>query len=244
MAEVTICPHLLVDYSMKDPADIEEYIISPLIEILKGTYSLNIEVVLSKHIVNAMGNSFPWDKMTNPQWRGYLLDWSRVIQKHIETKATIIEHDIHPTAANQGLVCNCITQQTNDIFVNFLNAFIKDKFAQNLHSEGIISTDQCGHGITYKNTLPVKIIHDLPHVKHPWLRTYNPLLPYNGQYKFEPQTNWKNNPTPIRGPAPNYGYKDIKGYFWEWDTLHKDHWNVQMGGVGNYMNITPDGRKL
>lgn len=243
MAEVTICPHLLVNYNMANPADIEEYIIEPLREILQKAYSLEVKVVVSEHIVDAMTNSFPWDKLTVPAWKGYVLGWSDVIRKYIEKKATIIHHE--PLSTNNGLVCDCINQHINDVFVHFLSIFAKDVFAQNLHSEGIISTDACGNNIAYKNTHPVKYADDLFHVKYPWLRTYDSRLPYSGEHVFIPPANWKKSPIPIRGTGPKHGYKDIRGYEWEWDTLHRTHWDVQMGGgLRNYMNITPDGRKI
>ncbi len=241
MAEVTICPHLLVEYNMADPGDIEEYIISPLREILEDAYSNGIDVVLSVHIIEAMRNSFPWDRMAIPGWRGYIVEWSELIQKYIERKVIITPHELPLT--NQELVCDCVSQPINDIFVNFLNVFVKDVFAQDHHAEGIISTSSCGNMIAYKKIHPVKTTDDLPHVKYPWLRTYDSRLPYSGEHVFIPSTNWKLSPNPIRGLGPKFGYKDINGYDWAWDRLHNNHWDVQMGpGLGRYMNISPDGR--
>ncbi|WP_439831495.1 hypothetical protein [Aeromonas caviae] len=243
MTDITICPHLLVDYNMENPDDIEEQIIIPLREILDEAYLLGIKVYLSEHIINSMRDSFPWDKIENPAWKGYVLGWSTLINKYIEKKVFVINHDLPLT--DQPLVCNCISQQINDIFINFLNVFAKDIFAQNHHAEGVISTDACGNNIAYKKIHPVKGKDDLPLVKHPWLRTYDRRLPYNGEHRFIPSADWKLSPTPIRGPGPKYGYRDINGYDWAWDRLHDTHWDVQIGaGRGNYMNISPDGRRI
>lgn len=243
MTNITICPHLLVDYNMNTPEEIEEQIIIPLREMLEEAYSNGIKVYVSEHIITLMRASFPWSNMTHPAWKGYILEWSQLIQTYIEKKVFITHHDLPLT--NQNLVCNCISQKTNDIFINFLNVFVQDVFARNLHTEGVISTNACGIGIAYKNIHPVKTKDDLPLVKHPWLRTYDLRLPYTGTHVFIPSSNWKLSPTPIRGLGPKFGFKDINGHDWAWDRLHDDHWDVQMGpGQGNYMNISPDGRVI
>lgn len=238
MSKLTVCPHLLFGYGIQNPDDIEELIIHPLKSILSKAQSLNVPVVFSSHILDLMLEAFPWDRISDPEWSGYLRDWNQVIMQHIAKRCELVEHGLH--TQHQKIICTQLTQEINDIFVSFLDTFIVNRFAVNLYSEGIVSSTACGAGITYKKIHSVKCEDDIYPVIYPWLRTHDKRLPYMGQFPFEPVRNWMTLATPPRGV--NNGYIDIRGNEWVWDTLHKDHWDVQMRNT--YENVTPDGRIL
>ncbi|HHO2167786.1 TPA: hypothetical protein ACVBCY_000077 [Aeromonas hydrophila] len=238
MSKLTICPHLLFGYEGQDPEDIEENIILPLRHMLLKAQKLGVDVVLSEFLVEKMMAAFPWHKTSEPEWRGYLLEWNETIMKNIANRTIIVTHENEAT--NNETVCSEITQEVNDTFVNFLNDFIENRFSVDHHAEGVISTTHCGPRITYKKIYQVTSEDSIYAVIHPWLRIYDMRLPYKGEFPFVPVRNWMNMAIPLRGQQ--HGFIDEQRREWVWDRLHDNHWDVQM--IDGYQNVAPDGRIL
>jgi hypothetical protein len=62
-------------------------------------------------------------------------------------------------------------------------------------------------------------------------------LPTGGDRPYVPPKDSHGKPKKVRGKP---GYVDEKGNTWEWDRLHKDHWDVQHPD-GSHTNVFPDG---
>ena len=241
MSRITVCPHYLVDYNLTSPDEIMKEIIKPLYECLSECNSKNIQLVLSKDILDAFELSWPWDQSSDPLWSGHLRDWYYLISPNI-LKADIIK----VPAATVGITPNCslISATTTDMFARFLAVFGSQAMHSGLNEEGIFINTNCAYPVQLqKFCYVINPIDDLVKVIYPWLRIYNRPLPYDGDYPFIPPTNWRNFSSPIKGTLR--GYLDDAGNSWEWDRMHDDHWDVQHSCArDDYTNISPDGRVL
>jgi len=63
-------------------------------------------------------------------------------------------------------------------------------------------------------------------------------LPRGGDNPYVPPKSGRGKPVKVRGKP---GYVDDKGRIWEWDRLHKDHWDVTDPKTGKHINVNPDG---
>lgn len=62
-------------------------------------------------------------------------------------------------------------------------------------------------------------------------------LPTGGDNPYVPPKSGRGKPVKIKGKK---AWKDAKGRTWEWDKLHKDHWDVTDKN-GDHINVNPDG---
>lgn len=62
-------------------------------------------------------------------------------------------------------------------------------------------------------------------------------LPRGGDHPYVPPKSGHGRPVKVRGKT---AWKDNQGRLWEWDKLHKDHWDVTDKN-GDHINVNPDG---
>jgi hypothetical protein len=241
MSKITICPHFFIDYNLTSPEEIYREIIKPLYECLDESNKQNIKIVLSKEILLAFGNSYPWVKTADNDWAGHLRDWYALISPSI-LKAEIINVE---NAAPIGISnCSLTNFSTVEMFARFLTVFGSHTMHGGLHEEGVFISNNCVYPAQLQSFLYVIDPRlDLIKVVHPWLRVYKKPLPYEGEFPFIPPKNWRNYSSPIKGTLR--GFLDSSGNIWEWDRMHNDHWDVQHSLTrGDYTNISQDGRVL
>ena len=63
-------------------------------------------------------------------------------------------------------------------------------------------------------------------------------LPRGGDHPYVPPKSGRGKPVKIPGKT---AWKDKQGRKWEWDKLHKDHWDVTDPKTGKHINVNPDG---
>ncbi len=242
MVRITVCPHHLVDLPTdKNAKYIEINYITPLIDCVSEAVDKKIDIFLSKEILDRYDESFPWNKLQEREWRGYVLKWNELIQsiliKNSKIKSSPI---INGSSIN---CCNVSSRHVNELFEAFLIKLGSSGLPNGMHQEGIISSDFCGTSSITDNFQLVYSCNDLIKVCYPWLRVYKKDLPYEGEFPFVPDDNWLQTGTPIRrSNFSNKGYLDVHGNEWTWDTLHNDHWDVQHSKRPNdYTNVNIDG---
>jgi hypothetical protein len=195
-----------------------------------------IDVYVSAEILSYLNQNYPWILMDDPAWKGYILSWYTLIQQKISKIAKIVSS---PVNCNKNS-CSGVSLNVSHLFSSFLSSFATLNMPNNMAEEGVISICKCDVEISHPHLFYVKIPSDLNFVEYPWLRIYDKELPPSGNYHFTPPRNWRTQPRPSRGR--NFGYLDDNGVEWCWDTLHKNHWDVQDGSP--YTNVSPDGRVL
>lgn len=242
MTRITICPHYLTDYNLTTPQDIELNVIKPLIQCLKLAQENGIPVVLSKEVLRIHRQSFPWNLSVDPEWAKYLSMWDGYITSYL-TKATIIAvSDFTPSLLSK---CNHIQSNTALQFSRFLEVFGQGEMHGGTHEEGIFASINCDYPQELNRYFLLTDLKDISVIKFPWLRIYDRDLPITGEFHFSPPSNWRNFDHPIKASTYPYGYLDNAGNKWEWDRMHRDHWDVQHSeGRGNYSNVSIEGTVL
>lgn len=241
MVRITVCPHFLVELPQKaDAKYIERNYIAPLISLVQEAKDSKVVICLSKELVDIYDNGFPWNKMTDSNWKGYLLDWDRSIRSELLLHARISSV---PAVSSNNVVCNQLSVNVNRLFEAVLLKLGSVGMPGGMFPEGIISNDNCGNSGIISSFHLVKSKVDFEKVCFPWLRIYNQPLPTGGKFPFVPPSGWNLSSVPIRGNRfSNNGYVDSVGNEWEWDNLHKDHWDVQLSQKkGVYINVNTDG---
>lgn len=241
MVRVTVCPHFLVELPQNvDAKYIEENYITPLTSSVSEAKKQQIDICLSKELVELYENSFPWDKMNDPKWTGYLIDWDSSIRSELLSYAKISSV---PATSSGNVICNTLSVQVNELFEALLLKLGSGGMPSGMHPEGVISTQSCGTAGILSSFQLVQSKGDFERVSFPWLRIYNQPLPTGGAFPFIPPTNWTLFSSPIRGNRfSNNGYVDNAGNEWEWDKLHKDHWDVQHSSRKlDYTNVNVNG---
>lgn len=242
MAELTICPHFLMDYNLTTPEQVEKEIIGPLIKCLKKAKEDNIQLVLSKEILIEHRNNYPWSLGVDPLWSKHLSLWNTYITSYIG-KATILDvpHSSPKTTKN----CNTIQATTSLMFARFLEVFGKGTMPGGEHEEAIYVTGNCQYPTDLHKYLIVTTPNDFNKIIFPWLRFYNKKLPYKGEFPFVPPIDWRKHPKPSKASYSPYGFLDNVGNVWQWDHFHGEQWDVQHSeGYGNYSNVNCEGTVL
>ncbi|MEZ8844279.1 polymorphic toxin type 17 domain-containing protein [Vibrio splendidus] len=240
MGKLTICPHFLVDYPLNNPQDIENTIIQPLVELLSLAEDNNVSIYLSTEIMALFQDRYPWHKMDDDLWTGYLRNWHLLITQKLARNSQFLAGS-SPYSTDH---CNAISADINSMFQTFLSAFAISNMPNGLKKEAIITNDKCGDTPTpyqglFRLDKPVKFMFVLA----PWLRLYKKPLPYRGQFPFVPPQGWEN--MAILPKGPQHGFVDNGGNEWVWDLLHKNHWDVQHPAPNRgYSNICPEGKRL
>ncbi|EGR2773254.1 hypothetical protein QRC92_003945 [Vibrio parahaemolyticus] len=241
MVRVTVCPHFLVDLPQDVEAKyIESNYISPLISCVNEAKSRSVDICLSKEIVELYNNGFPWNKVNDPEWKGYLIDWDSSIRSHLLSYAKVSRV---PAISSGNTICNLLSTQVNELFEALLIKLGSGGMPSNLHPEGVISMNECGNSTLLSLFQRVQSVGDFERVIYPWMRIYNQPLPTSGDFPFIPPSNWTLSITPIRrSNFSNNGYVDNVGNEWQWDRFHNDHWDVQHSSrTGDYTNVNTDG---
>ncbi|WP_318496408.1 polymorphic toxin type 17 domain-containing protein [Photobacterium leiognathi] len=241
MVKITICPHFIIDLPQDaTPQDIEANYMQPLISCLDEANERNINIYLSYELVALYENGFPWDRMDNTDWKGYLLDWDASIRSKL---LNISKLKSIPSTNRETVVCNQLSDQVNGLFEALLLALHSSGMPSGMYPEGVIYKSTCGTNSLLTGFHRIEAPSCFDKVEHPWLRIYNQPLPPKGEFPFIPPFNWNHSAIPIRrNNFSNYGYLDAHGNEWEWDTLHDDHWDVQHSNRTNdYTNVNVDG---
>ncbi|EGR1757298.1 hypothetical protein QUN95_004598 [Vibrio parahaemolyticus] len=242
MVRVTVCPHYLVELPTDKSAQyIELNYISPLLNCVTEAVDRKIDIFLSKEILNKYHESFPWNKLQEKEWKGYVLKWNELIQSVLIKNSKIKSAQVLNSSGIN--CCNASSRDINELFAAFLTKLGSAGLPNGMHQEGIISSDFCGTNTLTCNFQLVHSRDDLVRVCYPWLRVYKKNLPYEGEFPFIPDDNWLQAGVPIRrSNFSNNGYLDIYGNEWTWDTYHNDHWDVQHSNRTNdYTNVNVDG---
>lgn len=241
MVRVTICPHFLVELPQHVDANyIEKNYIYPLTTRVQEAKKQKIDICLSSQLVELYNASFPWNRMSDSSWKGYLLDWDRSIRSELLSYAKISSI---PATTSGNAVCKQLSIDVNGLFEALLLKLGSGGMPSGMHPEGVISNNNCGKEVILAPFQLVKSESDFEKVKFPWLRIYNQPLPTVGEFPFVPPGNWVLSSSPIRNSRfSNYGYVDSAGNEWEWDKLHMDHWDVQhSSNTRDYTNVNIDG---
>ncbi len=64
------------------------------------------------------------------------------------------------------------------------------------------------------------------------------ILPKQGRFPYEPKKGWHGQPRKNPG---GQGWVDKENRVWQWDTVHKDHWDVTTRDKKGYWKIGTDG---
>lgn len=228
-----------MNYTLSTPGEIEEKIMSPLKALVNAADQQGIPIELSKQIVKIFNENYPWNKSLDPLWAGYIRDWHALITSKILKKTNLI--DAEEAIGNASDLCKEITDdQICRLYSDFLNIFLSKKMPGGISEEGIISDHCCLAAAKKFSCISITTATDFKKIKFPWLIIYDNLLPTDGDHPFVPPVNWRKSKIPARGTS--HGFLDAKGVEWVWDTLHKDHWDVQDGSP--YKNVTPEGKIL
>lgn len=239
MSNITVCPHYLINYTNSTPKEIEKNIIFPLYKIIKKCIEEKINIIMSSDILKMFQNSYPWNLVSDPSWKGYILTWHLLITQNIINRCEIL--NVENNIKCEDKACSVISKNVNDLFVSFLNLFLTKKMPNNMSDEGVITSSLCGSGLQSYGCCLIKTENDVEKVKYPWLRVYNKPLPPAGEYPFVPPSSWRKHSHPKRGI--NHGFLDNNGNEWQWDRFHKnDHWDVQDGTP--YKNVSTTGKIL
>ena len=249
MPDITLCPHYLVDYPYQDPVEIEDKIINSLVNIFDIINSNeNMDLVISEEIYEIYQNTYPWNLYEDEKWSGILNLWCSVVLPELGRVKTLQHPKYNQYSSEKP--CKVISDSNRMIFEDFLKVFGKLRIARMKHEEAIFSHENCCYPVDYKGYLVLdEKLLNVQILLNPWLRVYpnNIQLPTSGEYQFIPPNTWSNSLTPIRHHKAPYGFIDHNGHIWKMDTLHKDHWDVQLSSEssrGNYLNVTPEGRIL
>ncbi len=116
--------------------------------------------------------------------------------------------------------------------------------------EGFAATEVLGHialhppaTVTLPTTHPNVPTNNGPQITINEARAHQEDLPIEGvatgPHIYVPPKRAKGDPARA-WDAELRGFKDINDNVWVWDTLHKDHWDVQLKG-GSHINVFPDG---
>lgn len=242
MAELTICPHFLTDYTLTTPDEIEKNIIAPLIKCLKEAKENNIEIVLSKEILTKHRLNYPWSLSVNPLWSRHLSLWNTYITSYLG-KAKIIEVPQLSPAIKDN--CSNVQADTALMFARFLEIFGKGLMHGGVHEEAICISNNCLYPPQITKYFLVHTPKDFNKITFPWLRIYKKPLPYVGEFPFVPPLDWRKHPNPIKASYHPYGFVDIEGNVWQWDHFHNNQWDVQHSeGRSNYTNVNCEGKIL
>ncbi|MDH5415533.1 MAG: hypothetical protein OEW87_15460, partial [Flavobacteriaceae bacterium] len=90
MTRLTICPHYLFEYPRSSPESIEANIIQPLRECLEKAEDNDVDIVMSQEILRRFCDSYPWNLMERPEWKGYILTWHTLITQKIANISIIL----------------------------------------------------------------------------------------------------------------------------------------------------------
>jgi hypothetical protein len=245
MASITICPKEMYSHTPITEAsalDFEKNFIAPLLEIIEACEKNDTDIELSSDIFDLIIQRAPWSECDDPVVSAYLNSWHTGIAQSLYRFAKIKTENTPPRE-----ICNHIADANiNNHFKNLLeklSATTKPTITGVNHL-GIHVKNSCAKNSECVCNILLKDQYDLKYIKTPWYLAYPPHLPDSGEYPFKPPKDWENSSGAKKGGEKGNGYIDEAGHSWEWDMLHKDHWDVQRGGTGNYTNVSPEGKIL
>lgn len=248
MCDATMCPHLLLCTEDTDPLTFETTYLSAAISHFESCRENAVRLRLPSSVVQYVTNNYPWSRITEANWKGFLLDWWARLQPLLEFVSYPLEDRAAGDLPEDRPDCLASHEQIQEIWCEWLDLLAQGHtFAgrfdrgigvcSTLHQPNVPLFSMCNQFVIVENA------QDWSLVKHPWLRMYDERLPVAGDYPFAPAADWADLAGPKRAGAPSYGYMDIQGREWVWDRLHDNHWDVQQQD-GSHLNVTPSGRLL
>lgn len=241
MSQGTICPCLLHYSEAINPSEFEGRFITQFQSHIENCDSLNIEMMISGPIIDLAMNNYPWSRMEDQEWKQWILDWMAAVLPELERRR--IEHPLPSSQISEEDDTLPRTEEPTiwRLWKAFLEWWGNENGWNNKCLKGVGAYDgdaACGsHEVCNKFYLIPP--SEWRFIKHPWLLRYDPDLPIDGEYPFVPPTLWKS--AQLHGNQ--HGFLDAIGNEWKWDSLHKDHWDVQLPG-GGHKNVSRDGRIL
>lgn len=245
MKSITICPKELytnTPITKISAALFEKNFIAPLLEIIESCESDEIDVKLSANILDSITQRAPWTECTDPIILAYLDSWYNAIVQPLYRFATITTDNI-PSSHD----CHILSDTAiNNHFKNLLNklSLSTKRTITGVNHLGIHVKNSCAENMECTCNIFLKDHQSLRYMRTPWYLAYPENLPDGGEYPFKPPKNWETSNAAKKGGEKGNGYIDESGHSWEWDSLHKDHWDVQRGGTNNYTNVSPTGKIL
>lgn len=241
MSHGTICPCLLHYSGVIGPSEFEGRFITQVQAHLETCDSLELELQISSPILDLALTRYPWDRGEDQEWRQWILDWTAAVWPELERRR--IDHPLPSGDISHADDTSMRTEEPTiwPIWEAFLEFWNNGNIWSNKCLKGIGAYDgdaTCG------SCEACDKFHLIPpsewrFIKHPWLLRYDPDLPIGGEFPFVPPTLWKSG----RLHGNQHGLLDAIGNEWKWDSLHKDHWDVQLPG-GGHKNVSRDGRIL
>lgn len=237
MTEGTICPKLLCHWEVIEPAEFENVFITQVLLHLEKCTELNIQLQISGPVLDHIFERYPWDRLEDPNWRGWIFDWQAAVLSKLEKNR--VDHSTQASRVHGS------SPLFNDPIWDLWCAFLKSwetgaawdgKYLKGIGVHGCAST--C-HSPLACGKFHLVLSSHWRLIAFPWLQRYNPNLPTSGEFPFVPPEHWTN--AQLHGPQN--GFLDIRGNEWCWDRFHQDHWDVQLQ-QGGYHNVSKDGRIL
>jgi hypothetical protein len=222
---------------MIEPSDFEDIFINQVRSHLEQCGRLKIQLQISRPILDRIMERYPWDRMADPKWKGWILDWQAAVLSELDKRTVNHETQINGVDGDTPLKADDLW----DVWCAFLNWWENGIVLGGKYSKGIGAHD-C-HAVCDSPHACGKF-HVIPSsewrlIAYPWLQRYSQDLPTSGEFFFVPPVQWTN--AQLHGPQ--HGFLDIDGNEWCWDMLHQNHWDVQLR-QGGYRNVSTDGRIL
>jgi hypothetical protein len=229
-----MCPNNLENNICGTPAEFAEKYIARVLTFSKVCKENDIEIKVLSMTVDRFLNGFPWNHMSDMQWKGYILEWQSAILP-ILTKALI---QISSEGEN---LCKGLLSYPGAECKRW--GFMLSNAAQVFNGvEGIGITSKDKACICCNNEFRVIwSLKDIEIIRYPWKAKYDNNLPSGGDNPFIPPRGWEKMGVVSRGP--NGGFIDKLGREWVRDTERRDHWDLQLDN-GTHKNISDGGIEI
>jgi len=240
MKKVTFCPKYFI-FNENEVLTVAQFLVDifkPLSNYLDIIKKENMKILICKEYLDDFANRFPWNKVSDNEWKSLLIDWNTLVLSRI-TKYCYFEvleqysnSSVENCSINDGFMAN--------LFNSLLLKIVISDLPDSRCSIGVIKYNQCESKPDYYGCTEISKTEDLIYVLFPWTQFYDAKLPTTGEYPFIPPENW--NQTNFQKKGTRHGYLDQEGNEWIWDKFHNDHWDVQT--TNSYIKVSSSGKIL
>lgn len=236
MSEATICPNLLCIWQAVEPEQFEQSFIMPIQEHLESCEAFEIPLVMSGAVLDIVMEKCPWNWYQDEEWKGWINDWFASVWPALDSSRVA-----HDPEMIEGVGGQCPLAEDEDLWGRwcaFLQWWGNGPTYEERWLKGIAVRDcaeNC-HSVAVCRRFILIPPASWRVIRYPWLMRYDEDLPVSGQFPFVPPENWQN--AMLHGNQ--HGFLDQEGNEWCWDSLHHNHWDVQLP-AGGYHNVNSDG---